>query len=190
MFGIIGKNGSGKSTLLRMIMGAILPDKGEIITKGSIIRLALGLGFDQNLSARDNIYVNGSVLGLSFKEIGEIFDHILEFSDLEEFVDTPIMYYSSGMKSRLSFAIAVHANAEIFLIDEFFGGVGDADFQRKSQKLFNERVLNNKTIVFVSHSMNDIKKNCDRILVLEKGKGILFDDPEEGISYYKRNHKS
>jgi len=184
--GIIGRNGSGKSTLLKLIIGAMEPDKGSIIkTKGKIIRLALGMGFDVNLSARDNIYVNGTILGLTFKEIGDKFEEIIEFSELEDFIDTPIKFYSSGMRSRLSFAIALHADADIFLIDEFFGDVGDEMFKEKSQKAFEDSILKGKTIIHVSHSLDLIKEHCDRVMILNKGEATIFATPDEAITAYK-----
>jgi len=185
-FGIIGKNGSGKSTLLKLIIGAIDPDPGSLIkTNGKIIRLALGMGFDPNLTARDNIYVNGTILGLSFKAIGEKFEEIIEFAELEGFIDTPIKFYSTGMKSRLSFAIAIHADADIFLIDEFFGNVGDEAFKEKSQKAFEQNISKGKTILYVSHSLETIRKQCDRVLILEKGQGRIYTNIEEAIQQYK-----
>jgi len=183
--GIIGKNGSGKSTLLKLIIGAMDPDTGShIITRGKIIRLALGMGFDPDLTARDNIYLNGTILGLSFKQIGNKFEEIIDFAELEEFVDTPIKFFSTGMKSRLSFAIAIHAEADIFLIDEFFGSVGDLGFMEKSQKAFEENILQGKTIIHVSHSLDLIRQHCNRILIMDKGKGTIYEDIEEAISHY------
>lgn len=184
--GIIGHNGSGKTTLLKLIINAMNPDDGSVIfTKGKIIRLALGMGFDVNLSARDNIYVNGTILGLSFKEIGDKFEEIIEFSELENFVDTPIKFFSSGMKSRLSFAIALHAEADIFLIDEFFGDVGDEIFKRKSQKAFEDNILKDKTIIHVSHSLDLIKNYCNKVLVLSKGEGQFYTDIDRAIGDYR-----
>jgi len=184
--GIIGKNGSGKSTLLKIILGAIKPDNGsKITTNGKLIRLALGIGFDVNLTARDNIYLNGTIIGLTLKEIGDKIEEIIEFAELQDFVDTPIRFYSSGMKSKLSFAIALHADAEIILIDEFFGAVGDNAFKEKSQKAFEENILKGKTIVHVSHSMKTIKNHCDKVLLLNRGRGQLFNDPMQAISTYK-----
>lgn len=184
--GIIGRNGSGKSTLLKIIIGAINPDKGSHIkTDGKIIRLALGMGFDPNLTARDNIYLNGTILGLSFKKIGQKFDEIIDFADLEKFEDTPIKFFSSGMKSKLSFAIAMHAEADIFLIDEFFADVGDEAFKDKSQKAFEENILKGKTIIHVSHSMDIIEKHCDRVMVLNKGEAKTFDKMDEALGYYR-----
>jgi len=184
--GIIGRNGSGKSTLLKMLMGSIRPNKGGTITaKGKMIRLALGMGFDPNLTARDNIYLNGTILGLTFKQIGERFEQIIEFAELEDFIDTPVRFYSSGMKSRLSFAVAIHADADIFLIDEFFGAVGDNTFKEKSQKAFEKNILTGKTIVHVSHSMKTIKDHCDRVMVMNKGAARVFEDVEEAIEFFQ-----
>ena len=183
--GIIGRNGGGKSTLLKVIIGAIEPDEGSIVeTKGKIIRLALGMGFDPNLSARDNIYLNGTILGLSFKKIGEIFEEIIDFAELESFINTPIKFFSSGMKTRLSFAIALHAEADIFLIDEFFGDVGDEIFKQKSQRAFEENILKGKTILHVSHSMQTIRNHCERVLLMVNGEAKLFEDVDEAISIY------
>lgn len=183
--GIIGRNGSGKSTLLRLIIGSIKPDSGATIySEGRIIRLALGLGFDGNISARDNIYMNGSVLGLSFKKIGLLFNDIITFAGLEGFVETPVKHFSNGMVSRLKFSIAVHAQADIFLLDEFFGGVGDIDFQKKSSDLFQNKLIANRTIIFVSHNLNLIRANCDKVLLLDKGHQVAFGNPEEVIDQY------
>lgn len=185
--GIIGSNGSGKTTLLKIIIGAIEPDKNSIVeTNGKIIRLALGMGFDPNLTAKDNIFLNGTILGLHFKKIGEIFHEIIGFAELEDFIDTPIKFFSSGMKSRLSFAIALHAEADIFLIDEFFGDVGDEAFKEKSQKAFEENILEGKTILHVSHSMSTIQNHCDRIVILEKGEATVYEDIDEAIAIYTK----
>ena len=161
------------------------PDEGSHIhTEGKIIRLALGMGFDVDLTARDNIYLNGTILGLSFKQIGEKFEEIIEFAELEDFIDTPIKFYSSGMRSRLSFAIAIHAEADIFLIDEFFGSVGDIGFMEKSQKAFEENILKGKTIIHVSHSLDLIKKHCTKIMVMDKGSATIYADVNEAIRKY------
>lgn len=188
--GILGHNGSGKSTLLKIIIGAYSPDKGgKIFTKGRINRLALGTGFDPNLSARDNIYLNGTILGLTFKEIGKEFHNILEFAELQNFVDTPIKFFSRGMISRLSFSIAMNTRTDIFLIDEFFGGVGDIGFRKKSRDVFESAFLANRTIVFVSHNLSLIEKFCKRVLVLKKGNIIAEGSPEEIIPIYKKEYK-
>jgi len=186
IFGIIGKNGSGKSTLLNIIMESIVADSNsEVISTGKLMRLSLGMGVDPNLSARDNIYVNGSVIGLSFKKIGEIFNDILNFSDLHGFVDTPVKFYSKGMRQRLLFSIAVHAEADIFLLDEFFGGTGDQEFKAKSEEAFNKHILEGRTIVIVSHSLKIIRKLCNRSIWLHKGEIRCQGDTKTVIKEYK-----
>jgi len=176
-FGIIGNNGSGKSTLLNIIMETYNPDKGGILeTNGKMMRLALGMGIDPNLTARDNIYVNGSIIGLSFKKIGIIFDQIIEFAGLQKFIDVQVKFYSKGMRQRLMFSIAMYADAEIFLLDEFFGGTGDQEFKVKSDKAFETRLINGKTNIIVSHSMQIIRKHCKRAIWLENGKIIKIGD--------------
>ncbi len=185
IFGVIGRNGSGKSTLLNCLMGSIHPDAGsEIKVKGKMLRLALGMGFDSNLSARDNIYVNGSILGLSFKRIGLIFDDIIEFAELEQFVDLPVKNYSSGMMAKLKFSIAVHAQADIFLMDEFFGGVGDESFKKKSENVFRNTFLDGRTIILVSHQMPTIEKNCNRAMILNRGVQLSLDDAPISVKKY------
>lgn len=187
--GLIGHNGSGKSTLLRIILGAIKPDKGgSIHTEGKILKLSLGIGFDPNLSARHNIYVNGSIMGLTFKEIGERFHDILAFADLVNFVDTPLKYYSSGMYSRLAFSIAMYAKADILLIDEFFGTVGDENFREKSSHYFQQHVLKNKTVIFVSHTMELIKQFCNKLYILDHGVLTPTDAVEEGVETYQNSY--
>jgi len=185
--GIIGRNGSGKSTLLNIIIGSIRPNKGGVIkSNGKMVRLALGLGVDNNLTARDNIYVNGSVLGLSFKEIGSVFSKIIEFADLEDYVDVPVKFYSKGMRQRLLFSIAMNAKADIFLLDEFFGGTGDRDFRKKSNDAFKTQIVENKTIVIVSHSLEIISKHCSRAIWLEEGAIKMEGNAESVIRAYKR----
>ncbi len=183
--GIIGRNGSGKSTLLKIIMGAIRPDKGgEVTTHGRMMRLSLGMGFDPKMSARENIYINASILGLTSKEVDEKFDEIVEFAGLKRFVNTPVKYYSRGMKSRLGFAIAVHAEADIFLMDEFFGGVGDANFKKKSQEIFAKSFVEGRTIIHVSHQMPTIREHCDRVILMEKGAVYKVGTPKEVVPVY------
>jgi len=186
ILGIIGDNGSGKSTLLNIILGSIKPDKGGFVkAHGKIIRLALGLGIDKNLSARDNIYLNGSILGLSFRKLGDIFEGIIEFAGLQDFVDTPVKFYSKGMIQRLTFAIAMHAEADIILLDEFFGGTGDQKFKEKSNKVFREQILEERTIIIVSHSLKIIRENCQRAVWIEKGRIREIGDPVDLVNRYK-----
>ncbi len=186
-FGIVGRNGSGKSTLLKIIMGAVQPDPGgKVEVQGRIIRLALGMGFDPELSARDNIYLNASLLGISFRQIGQLFHNIIEFAELEKFVDTKVKFYSSGMYSRLAFSIAVCAEADIFLMDEFFGGVGDVSFREKSERVFQQSVVEGRTILYVSHQLETVRKYCDRVLLLNYGKPVALGKPDEVLDQYKR----
>ncbi len=185
--GIIGRNGSGKSTLLHLLIGAMRPDKGSLIkTKGKVLRLAQGMNFEPKLTARDNIYLSGSILGLTFKKIASIFDDIIQFAELEGFVNVPVKTFSSGMLSKLKFAIAVHAEADILLMDEFFVGVGDLNFKNKSEQVFKERLVNGRTIIHVSHSLTSIMKFCDRVLLLDRGIPLAIGPPEEIVVKYQR----
>lgn len=189
-FGIIGRNGSGKSTLIHLMMQSMKADEGSIIeTNGVMLRLALGMGMDPNLSARENVYVNGSILGLSFKHINSIFNEIISYANLEDFVDTPVKHFSKGMHARLKFSIALHANSDILLLDEFFGGVGDEDFKKKSTEAFKQVILEGRTIIMVSHAIQNIKKYCDRALWIEKGKMKMLGDPKEVATEYVESFK-
>lgn len=184
--GIVGRNGSGKSTLLRIILGAYPPDKGGTVeVQGKVIRLALGMGFNPQLSARQNIYVNASILGLTFKQIGRKFDEIVEFAGLKDFIDTDVNYFSSGMRSRLAFSVAKHAEADIFLMDEFFVGVGDVDFRQKAEKVFKESIVKGKTIIHVSHNLDTIEEHCDRVVLLHDGKIVQIGKPLEVLETYR-----
>ncbi|CAN2040507.1 ABC transporter ATP-binding protein [Candidatus Magnetomoraceae bacterium gMMP-15] len=186
-FGVIGRNGSGKSTLLSIMAGAYPPDRGGAISiNGKYMRLTLGLGFDEELTARENIFTNASMLGISFKQIREKFDAIIDFSKLHDFVNTKVKYFSSGMKIRLKFAIALHAKADIFLMDEFFGGVGDEIFQRKSRAVFQKAFAEGRTIVHVSHDLNTIREYCNRVLLLHKGEAIAIGSADEVIKEYEK----
>jgi ABC-type polysaccharide/polyol phosphate transport system ATPase subunit len=187
--GVIGRNGTGKSTLLKLIMGTLKPDSGEIITKGKIIRMALAMGFDEELNAKENIYLNGTVLGLTFKHIGTVFNKIIEFAELEDFIYTPLKFYSSGMRSRLAFSVAVHADADIFLMDEFFGGVGDEIFRQKSEEIFKKSLVDGRTIIHVSHNVNMLLDHADKVLFLEDGEVKAYGKPDEVIPFYKEYFK-
>ena len=190
-FGIMGHNGSGKSTLLRIMSGAYPSDKGGLVKMhGRFMLLSLGLGFNPQLTTRENIYLNASILGLTLKQIGKIFHDIVSFAELEKFVDTQVKYFSTGMAARLKFAIAVHADSEIFLMDEFFGGVGDASFKKKSEAVFHESLVKGRTIVHVSHSIKTIEKHCHRVLLLHQGKMIGIGTPQEIIPEYERLSKN
>lgn len=185
-FGIIGHNGSGKSTLINIMSKAVPPDMGgEVVRNGSYIRLSLGMGFNPELTARQNVLLNASILGLPIKEIRHRFDEIITFAGLQNFVDTQVKFFSTGMRSRLAFAVAVHAEADIFFMDEFFGGVGDEDFKAKAEKVFEESLLKGRTIVHVSHSMQNIKKYCDKVLILHHGSVSFIGNPDKAVEFYK-----
>ena len=186
-FGIIGHNGSGKSTLLRIMAGNYLPDPGGQVTmKGRFMRLALGMGFDPDLTAHENIFLSASILGLTLSQIRQRHDSIIELADLQDYVHTKVKFYSTGMQSRLKFAIAVQADADIFLMDEFFGGVGDLKFKATSEKIFKESIVKGRTIVHVSHSLGTIMQHCDRVMLLHHGEPLMIGPAEEVLEEYKR----
>jgi ABC-type polysaccharide/polyol phosphate transport system ATPase subunit len=182
--GIIGLNGSGKSTLLRMITGIYPPDTGRISIKGKINSLiSVGAGFHPHMTGRENIYLNGAILGMTRKEIDERFDEIVNFADLVEFMDAPVSTYSSGMYVRLGFAIAIHCDPDIMLIDEVLS-VGDLSFQNKCLRKIYDLKRNNKSIIFVSHAMDTVRLICDRIILLDHGKMIFNGNTDDAIMLY------
>ncbi len=183
--GIIGPNGAGKSTLLKMLNGIIKPDKGSISYKGRMGALIeVGAGFQPILTGRENIYINGSILGLSKTEIDRQFNNIVEFSGLEEFLDTPVKNYSSGMRVRLGFSIAAHLDPDILLVDEVLA-VGDLAFQAKCRNRIMELVNRGTSIIFISHNMNLVNHLCSSVIVLQKGKAIQQLPSIEAIDKYK-----
>lgn len=182
--GIIGLNGSGKSTLLKIISGILKPTKGSVKTVGSIAPLIeLGAGFDPDLSARENIYLNGAILGYSREYMDGKFDEIIKFAELEDFVDTAIKNYSSGMVARLGFAIATMNIPDILIIDEILA-VGDYKFQQKSFNRMQEMINSGATVVFVSHSVEQVKDICKKALWLEHGNVVKFGPAEEVCNEY------
>lgn len=186
---LIGTNGSGKSTLLKLMTKIIYPNKGRITTNGKLTSLLeLGAGFHPDFSGRENIYFNASIFGLTKKEIDERLDNIIEFSELEHFIDNPVRTYSSGMYMRLAFSVAINVDADILLIDEILS-VGDEHFQNKCFNKMLELKNEGKTMVFVTHSMDSVKKLCDRTIWLKDGKikmdGNTKDVVEEYISETK-----
>lgn len=184
--GIIGENGAGKSTILKLIAGITAPTSGSIRANGRLATLIeLGAGFNQDLTGRENIYLNGAVLGLSRREIDESFDRIVAFSGLAEFLDMPVKYYSSGMYARLGFSIASHVRADVILTDEILA-VGDAAFQRQCLNKFQE-IKASSTVLFVSHDLAAIKKACTRVLWLKGGRVQLDGVPEPVIDAYLRS---
>lgn len=183
-FGIIGRNGSGKSTLLKILAGIYQQDKGTAEINGMISPfLELGIGFNPELSGRDNVYLNATVLGMTKKQIDEKFDSIVAFSELERFIDQKLNRYSSGMHVRLAFSVAIHANREILLMDEVLA-VGDANFQEKCLEQFEKIRSAGKTIILVSHDVNTIVKYCDRVLLLRDGKKVFLGNPKGAVEHY------
>jgi ABC-2 type transport system ATP-binding protein len=183
--GLMGLNGSGKSTLLKLINGVMRPDSGSVLTRGRIAGLiATGAGFHPQLTGRENVYLNAAILGMSERETKARFDDIVEFADIGRFLDTPVGHYSSGMFARLGFAVAVHTESDIFLVDEVLA-VGDRPFKKKCMARMEEIKKEGRTLFYVSHAPASVRKMCDRVLVLEKGK-LAFDGPtNEGIKFLK-----
>ncbi|MBR8826626.1 MAG: ATP-binding cassette domain-containing protein [Gomphosphaeria aponina SAG 52.96 = DSM 107014] len=182
--GIIGKNGAGKSTLLKILSRLVYPTEGEARIRGRVTSLLeVGTGFNHNLSGRENIYLNASLHGLHKEEINEIFEDIVEFSEVKKFLDTPVKHYSSGMKMRLAFAVAAHLDPDILLLDEVLA-VGDMSFQQKCLQRVEGLTSEGRTVMFVSHSMDAITRFCDRCLWLEQGKLIEDGKTEDVIASY------
>jgi len=181
--GLMGLNGSGKSTLLKMINGVMRPDQGSVLTRGRVAGLiATGAGFHSQLSGIDNIYLNAAILGLSEKETKAVFDDIVEFAELGRFLYQPVGTYSSGMQSRLGFAIAINVDCDIFLADEVLA-VGDKPFKKKCMKKMEEIRDSGTTLFYVSHAAASVEKMCSRVLVLEQGKLVFDGATKEGIDY-------
>lgn len=184
--GIIGQNGSGKSTLLRLINGIYPPDKGMVSVRGSIGALiAVGAGFQPHMTGKENIFLNGTILGMSQKEIRSKFDDIVEFADLGEFMDAPVATYSSGMTIRLGFSIAIHSVPEILLADEILA-VGDLGFALKCYRKIAEYRENGGSIILVSHGMQLIRNTCNKVLWMDKGKTIAYGETQSICDDYER----
>lgn len=181
--GLLGRNGSGKSTLVKVLAGVYPTDTGYVNINGTTMLMNLGVGMSHELTARENIYVSGSVLGLKIKEVDKIFDEIVAFAELEEFIDTKIKFFSSGMVARLAFSIAVNAGADIMFLDEIFA-VGDMIFQEKAIKVFESSWIEGKTVVLVSHSMETIQKYCSRAAYMDHGELKFFGDTQKAIEMY------
>jgi ABC-2 type transport system ATP-binding protein len=183
-FAIIGENGSGKSTMLKCLARILTPDKGSVAARGRISALLeLGTGFHQELTGRENVYLNASLLGLSKKEVNGRFDDIVAFSGIERFLDTPVKYYSSGMYIRLGFSIAIHVQPDILLIDEVLA-VGDAEFQRKCLERIDELRSSGATIVIVTHALGSVKHLCDRAALLDHGEMTRLGPAADVIDGY------
>lgn len=182
--GIIGKNGAGKSTLLKLIAGVSSPTTGELLIKDTVSPLIeLGAGFHPELTGRENVYLNGAIIGLKEEYLKERFDDIVAFAEIARFIDTPVKYYSSGMYMRLAFAVAVFTDPKILLVDEILA-VGDTAFQDKCLKKMRQFKDKGTTIIFVSHSMDAVRNFCHRIIYLKRGVVIHDGEVEEGINKY------
>lgn len=184
-FGIVGRNGSGKSTLLKIMAGVYTPTSGGVHVNGSLVPfIELGVGFNPELSGKDNVYLNGSLLGFSTSEMAEMYDDIVEFAELERFMDQKLKNYSSGMQVRLAFSIAIRAQGDILVLDEVLA-VGDTAFQKKCHDYFRSVKDSGQTVVLVTHAMDTVEKYCDRAAILNNGELILEGKPEEVVAQYK-----
>ena len=187
---MIGSNGAGKSTLLKLVSGVMKPTKGKVTVNGAISpMIELGAGFDAELTARENIFLNGAILGYSKEFIESKFDEIVEFSELIDFLDVPIKNFSSGMVAKLAFSIATIVDPEILIVDEILS-VGDIKFQEKSKNKMMEMIKGGTTVLYVSHSLESIKELCDRVVWLEKGEIIKVGQTNKICDeYYKKQMK-
>jgi len=187
VLGIIGKNGSGKSTLLKMLAGIFPPDQGEILMRGSVSLLSgVGVGFNGELTGRENCYLYGALMGRTKEQIDALIDEVKAFSELEQFFDRPLRMYSSGMKSRLGISVATAFRPDILLIDEVLG-VGDASFREKSKMRVRELIDGSGSVIIVSHSLAMMASLCSRVLVMDGGKAAFIGAPEEALAFYS-NH--
>lgn len=188
VLGIIGRNGAGKSTLLKILSRVTAPTSGEIKVNGRIASLLeVGTGFHPELTGRENTYLNGAILGMSRKEIKKKFDEIVEFAEIEKFIDTPVKRYSSGMYVRLAFAVAAHLESEIMLVDEVLA-VGDADFQNKCLGKMGNVTKNGRTVLFVSHNMGAVLQLCKRGILLANGMPVCDDDIHVTVEHYQKHN--
>jgi ABC-type polysaccharide/polyol phosphate transport system ATPase subunit len=185
MVGLIGRNGSGKSTILKIVAGVYAPSEGQVKVQGTIAPLIeLGAGFHHELTGRENILLNGLLLGLTKRQIREREESIIEFAELGDFIDSPVKQYSSGMYMRLAFSVATEVDPDILIIDEILG-VGDAGFQRKCFDRIEHFRRAGKTILFVSHAMDSVRKLCDRVLLLQAGRLVEDGSPDRVIARYE-----
>ena len=190
VIGIIGKNGSGKSTLLKIISGIMKPTKGTVGTDGSIVpMLELGSGFDMDMSGRENIFLNGAILGYTEEYLNEKYDEIVAFSELENFINVPIRNYSSGMMARLAFSVAAVVDPDILIVDEILS-VGDEQFQEKSRKRMMELMGGGTTVLFVSHNLEQIREMCSRVIWLDSGEIRDIGDTDRVCDNYRKHREN
>ncbi|CQR25082.1 polysaccharide ABC transporter ATP-binding protein RgpD [Streptococcus varani] len=183
-FGIVGRNGSGKSTLLKIISQIYVPEKGSVTVNGKLVSfIELGVGFNPELTGRENVYMNGAMLGFSPKEIDDMYDDIVEFAELTDFMNQKLKNYSSGMQVRLAFSVAIKAQGDILILDEVLA-VGDEAFQRKCNDYFMERKKSGKTTILVTHDMSAVKKYCNKAVLIEHGLVKAFGDPSDVANQY------
>jgi ABC-2 type transport system ATP-binding protein len=186
--GLIGANGSGKSTLLKLIGGILSPDAGYVERRGRLAALLeLGAGFHGDLTGRENVYLNASILGMTRRQTEAYFDAIVDFSGIERFIDTQVKYYSSGMYVRLAFAVAVHVDPDILLVDEVLA-VGDEPFQRKCMERIKQFQREGRTIVFVTHSLDQVRQLCDRVIMLESGRTVVDGTPVDALRAFRERY--
>lgn len=190
-FGIVGRNGSGKSTLLKLLAGIYSPDSGKITINGKLTPfIELGVGFNQELTGRENVFLNGALLGFSRKEIEQMYDQIVSFAELEKFMDQKLKNYSSGMQVRLAFSIAIRTNTDILLLDEVLA-VGDAAFQRKCFNYFKQLKANKKTVILVTHDMSAVQEFCDRAMIIKEDYSYICGNPDDiALQYSEINFES
>lgn len=188
--GLIGRNGAGKSTTLKVISGILKPTKGTAVVRGNVVpMLELGSGFDMDLTGRENIFLNGAILGYSEKFLNSKFDEIVAFSELENFLNVPLRNYSSGMIMRLAFSVATEVKPDILIVDEILA-VGDADFQKKSRSRMMELMSGGTTVLFVSHNLDQIREMCDKVVWLEHGKIVMQGNTQEVCDAYEKSSAS
>jgi len=184
-YGIVGRNGSGKSTLLKLLAGIYVPDTGLVHINGTLTPfIELGVGFNPELTGRENVFLNGALLGFSRSEMDQMYDNIVQFAELDKFMDQKLKNYSSGMQVRLAFSIAIRAKSDVLLIDEVLA-VGDAAFQQKCYKTFLDLKKEGRTIVFITHDMTAVQRFCDKVLILDKGNILTITDPRDASSIYE-----
>ena len=183
-FGIVGRNGSGKSTLLKIISQIYVPDSGTVEVNGRLVSfIELGVGFNPELTGKENVYLNGAMLGFSKNEIDEMYNDIVDFSELHDFMNQKLKNYSSGMQVRLAFAVAIQAKSDILVLDEILA-VGDEAFQRKCNDYFLDAKKSDKTVILVTHSMDAVRKYCNKAVLIDKGEIKIFGTPNDVANQY------